>query len=544
MRTDETVAVRLAETAARHPDRPFLNVLPETAAAYGIAPGEITYAEAAAKVATLTQAYLDAGLGGDGGVDRVGLLLLNRPEFVLHFIAMNGAGISMVPINPDLRAAELEYLISHSEMKLAVAVPERQDDLRSAAAAMDIALPVIGPDEPIPAFGPAKAAATPSSESEAALLYTSGTTGQPKGCVLPNEYFLVCGEWYRDVGGLSAVREEPAERMLTPLPVFHMNALAVSLMAMITVGGCLTVLDRFHPRTWWQSVRENRSTCFHYLGVMPYILMGLPENPADAEHGARFGFGAGIDPTLHAPFQERFGVPLIEGWAMTEVGVSGSITDGRPDRVPGRACIGRPWEGVETKVIREDGSEADVDEPGELLIRRSGPRPGMGFFREYLKNSEATAEAWAGGWFHTGDIVRQDAEGDFFFVDRRKNVIRRSGENIAAVEVESALVAHPAIRSVAVAAVPDAVRGDEVMALIVPAEGYAGSAELAEQITRWCLTRLAYYKAPGWTAFAGELPLTATSKIQRGVLKTLAAELVESGQAHDTRALKKRDAAA
>ena len=166
---------------------------------------------------------------------------------------------------------------------------------------------------------------------------------------------------------------------------------------------------------------------------------------------------------------------------------------------------------------------------------------GRGFFAAYFKNPEATNEAWEGGWFHTGDVVRQEPDGSMFFVDRKKNVIRRSGENIAAVEVESTLMRHPTIKAAAVAAVPDAVRGDEVFACLV-VEG-AGTPELAREISEWCLTQLAYYKAPGFIAFVHELPLTATQKIQRGVLKTLAAELAIKPETVDLRHLKKRSAA-
>jgi len=181
------------------------------------------------------------------------------------------------------------------------------------------------------------------------------------------------------------------------------------------------------------------------------------------------------------------------------------------------------------------------DVPGELLVRRSGANPRYGFFTEYLKNPEATAEAWANGWFHTGDIIQRDADGDLHFVDRKKNVIRRSGENIAAVEVEAVLARHPGIREVAVAATPDAVRGDEVAALVV-IDDVANPDETANEIVRWALGQMAYYKAPGWLGFVRELPRTPTEKILRAALKTVVAEKMERGELYDTRAMKKRQA--
>jgi len=192
--------------------------------------------------------------------------------------------------------------------------------------------------------------------------------------------------------------------------------------------------------------------------------------------------------------------------------------------------------------VADHGGEAGVDEPGELWVRHGGDNPRDGFFAGYLKDPEATAEAWAEGWFHTGDIVRRGAAGQLHFIDRRKNVIRRSGENISAVEVESVLNQHPAVKACAVAATPDAVRGDEVLACIVTHEPVpeAQRESLAREITEHTLQRLAYYKAPGWVAFVQALPLTASNKIQRGELKAWAQGL--PGQAHcvDTRALKKR----
>jgi acyl-CoA synthetase (AMP-forming)/AMP-acid ligase II len=181
---------------------------------------------------------------------------------------------------------------------------------------------------------------------------------------------------------------------------------------------------------------------------------------------------------------------------------------------------------------------------GELLVRSAGARPRFGFFREYLKEPEATAEAWADGWFHTGDIVCADADGYLYFVDRRKNVIRRSGENISAGEVEGVLRQHPLVANVGVAPVPDPVRGDEVMACIVPSRMITGAEApaAAESLVQHCLERLAYYKAPGYVAFCNALPLTATQKVQRGDLRALARAALECGTCVDTRPMKKRQA--
>jgi acyl-CoA synthetase (AMP-forming)/AMP-acid ligase II len=534
--SEGTVFDRFRASAARWPDRPFLNVLPETAAIYGIPAGEITYAEMFARVAARQQALVEAGYGQG---TRVGLLLQNRPVFIEIWFALNALGGSVVPINPDLRRSELEYLVEHSEMAGAFVLPERLDEVAAAALAVGSPMTPITPDDPVrPLLRGGEALSGDEASREAGLLYTSGTTGQPKGCILSNQYFLHSGDWYRDAGGLIALRPGE-ERMLTPLPVFHMNAMAVSVIAMVTMGGCLTMLDRFHPSTWWDSVRRSQVTCLHYLGVMPAMLMKAEPTAADQAHSVRFGFGAGVPAELHAPFEERFGFPLIEAWAMTETGSGGVMSAHREPRKIGTHCFGRPADEVAIRIVDESGADVTGTQPGELLVRRAGPDPHYGFFSGYLKNPEATAEAWADGWFHTGDIVARDDDGDLHFVDRKKNVIRRSGENIAAVEVETILSKHPAIRQVAVAATPDAVRGDEVAALIVTEPALA-NAETAAGIARWALEEMAYYKVPGWIGFVDRLPRTPTEKILRAALKDLVAETMAAGAMHDTRTFKKR----
>jgi len=180
--------------------------------------------------------------------------------------------------------------------------------------------------------------------------------------------------------------------------------------------------------------------------------------------------------------------------------------------------------------------------PGELLVRATGVDPRRDFFIGYLKDEEATDAAWQDGWFHTGDVVRRSAEGDFHFVDRRKNVIRRSGENISALEVESVLNQHPAVAACGVAATPDTVRGDEVLACIVlhKAPNAPPPEHLATSIVRHALERLAYFKAPGYVAFVEALPLTVSQKIQRGELREMARNLPGAPNCIDTRAMKRR----
>lgn len=531
----QTVHGGFAAAAERWPERPMLRVLPETAAAYGIPSGDLTFAAAAARVDAIR-----AALQATGAVPgmRAMLLLENRPDFFLHWLALNALGLSVVPINPELRAAEIEHMVQLTRPTLAFAIPARMDDLRAAGVPL-----VVGPFDgtPLPRLsgGPQFDATGPDAGREAAVLFTSGSTGKPKGCVLPNDYFLAAGRWYAAEGGLCALHED-GERMLTPLPIFHMNAMAYSFMAMLALGGCLTALDRFHPRSWWASVRDSGATCVHYLGVMPSMLMGLPASPDDRAHTVRFGFGAGVDPELHEAFEQRFGFPLVEAWAMTETGAGAVIAASQPPRQIGVSALGRPGPAMAMRIVDTDGADVAPGEPGELLVRAAGDDPRRGFFQAYLGDPAATDEAWAGGWFHTGDVVRVGDGGQVHFVDRRKNVIRRSGENIAAVEVESVLMRHPAVTGAAVTAVPDPVRGDEVFAFLTT-RADAGPA-LARDIIDWGLGQMAYYKLPGYIAFLDALPLTATQKLQRAEVKTMAAARLNDPATIDTRAMKRRQA--
>jgi len=538
-----TVYEAFCETASRTSERDFLCVVPDTAARYGIEARTWTYADAAAEIERLRKRFARAGVGHG---HRVGLMLENRPEFFFHWLALNAVGASAVPLNLEWRGGELEYLIGHAELALAIVPEVRVEALRSAARAAQHDVAVTTPNmatlEGVPT--PAPIASIPDIETECALLYTSGTTGRPKGCVLPNAYFLEAGHWYLRIGGRAEVRDG-SDRLITPLPMSHMNAMAFSTMVMILSGGCIVPLDRFHPTTWWESVRVSGATIIHYLGVMPAMLMSAAPRADDPQHEVRFGFGAGVSAKLHAAFEARFGFPLLEAWAMTETGAGAAVIANREPRKIGTACFGRAPADLDYRVVNDEGRPVGAGEAGELLVRVSGPEPRRGFFREYLKEPAATAEAWEGGYFHTGDVVQVDVDGDFHFVDRKKNVIRRSGENISAVEVEGTLLLHPQVLSAGVAAVRDDVRGDEVMACIVlrnPAA--ADRASLARELLSFCTERLAYYKAPGYVVFLDALPLTATEKIQRAKLKELAAACLSTPECVDLRALKKRPVSA
>ncbi|WP_446831707.1 AMP-binding protein [Candidatus Foliamicus sp.] len=540
-----TVARALELAAGRHAESPFLRITTDTADRSGIAPGDISYGDAWRRVDALAERLRPLAQQQGQATRRVALLLENRPDMFLHWLALNALGVSVAPLNPAWRSAELAYALTHSEACLVIALPERTEELRSVARQAGLDVPVCAPGEDVPELrSPPIQVKAPENdaERECALLYTSGTTGQPKGCMLSNRYFTTIGAWYAALGDLCAL-DAGRDCLITPLPMHHMNALACSTMAMLQTGGCIAPLDRFHPSSWWCEVRESRATIVHYLGVMPAILLKLPAEAAERAHRLRFGFGAGVGSRQHAPFEERFGFPLIEAWAMTETGAGAAIIANREPRKRGSACFGRPGPQLKTRIVAADGREAGLDEPGELWVRQAGDNPRLGFFSGYFKDAQATERAWKDGWFQTGDIVARDADGDLHFIDRRSNLIRRSGENISAAEVEGVLAEHAAVAEVAVAAAPDEVRGDEVFACVRVAGAAQGAdsepAALARDLTRHCLERLAYFKAPGFVALVDELPHTATQKIDRAGLKALALDLFERGACVDTRSMKR-----
>ncbi|WP_306118186.1 MULTISPECIES: AMP-binding protein [unclassified Roseitalea] len=532
-----TVFGLLERQAQIHGDRDLL-VLPRAVQDHwGHDRDRLRYAEGLARSRALSAAYAAAGLGTG---HRVALLLENRPEHFIHWLALNALGVSVVPVNPDYREDELDYLLGHSEAVLLVRLAERAGQVDAVAARRS--LPVIAPDEAPPQIAAPANEDPPGPQTECALVYTSGTTGRPKGCMLSNRYFLNWSWWYAAQGGPIALRPG-AERLLTPLPTFHVNAMGHSFMGMLGSGGAQIIMDRFHPRQWWQTAIETGATCFHYLGVMPAILLELPESVADRGHGMRFGLGGGVHPDHHARFEARFGVPLLEGWAMTETGGAGSMCDtgeGAQGRHIGARCIGRPdrpGPALECRLVDDDGRPVARGEPGELQLRAPGDDPRLGFFSGYLKDAAATEDAWRDGWLHTGDIMRQGPDGALFFVDRKKNIIRRSGENIAAAEVEAVIAPLDGVAQVAVTAAIDPLREEEVMAVIVAMEG-ADRAELADRVFDACAGHLAYYKAPGFVVFTDRLPTTSTQKVQKAALREWAQDPLSAPGCIDLRARK------
>ncbi|WP_408593911.1 AMP-binding protein [Limnohabitans sp.] len=526
--------------AQAYAERPFLVVPANPARAYAPAGQSYSYAQAADAVRELMQRYREAGYG-EG--HRVGLLLENRLEHFLHKLAMNALGVCCVPLNPDHRPPEMAYVIDHAKLDLVVVVEPMAKLLQQALAVSEhqASVVLLQVHMVLPAAVRAATSTTPTAASIASVLYTSGTTGRPKGCLLSHRYEVAAGRWYATRGGLVNFGEG-CERIYNPLPVFHVNALIFSFYCAMLKGNCQIQTDRFQVSRWFTEVHESQATVVHYLGVVVPMLLNQQHHPLERDHQVRFAIGAGVDPQRHAEFEHRFGYPLVEIWGMTEM--VRAIFDADLPRQVGTRAIGRAQPGMQVRVV----NDADVDmpdgTPGEMLVRDSASHPRRDFFSGYLDDDAATEQAWRGGWFHTGDIVLRDADGLLHFLERRKNIIRRSGENIAAAEVEAVLQSHPLVAQAAVLAVKDEVREEEVLACVVLKSGVAvpQSADdvLVGDLFAHCDASLAYYKAPGWLWFTDEIPTTGTQKVQKHQLFAADSDPRVAAGMMDLRSWKKR----
>ena len=533
-----TLGETFFRAAQAHAGRSLIAVPANPARSYHPQGIEISYADAAATVRALMQRYADAGYGVG---HRIGLLLENRPEHLLHKLAMNALGVCCVPLNAEHRPRELAYMFEHARLDGVLVLGALADRL-AAALAQSAHRPATVTLEDFQALLPRASRAAesmlPMADTPASVLYTSGTTGRPKGCVLSHRYELAAGAWYASRGALARFRIG-AERIYNPLPLFHVNASILSFFCAMLTGNCQVQTDRFSSARWWTEVRESRATVVHYLGVVVPMLLGQMPDVRDREHSVRFGIGAGVEPQLHAAFEARFGFPLIEIWGMTEI--VRVLIDHESPRQVGTRAFGRPQPGLEVRVAGDTDLELPDGTPGEMLLRHSAATPRRDFFSGYLDDEAATDAAWRGGWFHTGAIVVRGTDGMLHFVDRRKNIIRRSGENIAAAEVEALLQSHPAVEQVAVLAVPDELREEEVLACVVLRDAdRIDRAAVVRELFDFCHAELAYYKAPGWVWVTDRIPTTATQKIQKHQLFEPGIDPRTLPGMVDLRALKKR----
>ena len=469
-----------------------------------------SYQETFEKANKISTIFLDNGYGNNL---RVATLLGSTPAHYIVKLALNKIGVSVVPINPDYSPDETAYLLADSGSVLAICAEHYMKQLKTAIAYKDLSVPIVTYDEietiqtlkPLSDLG-----AQVHGKTEASLLYTSGTTGRPKGCILSHEYELMCGEVYANIGKPISL-SFGKDKILNPLPSYHINAGIVTFFAAMLTGNSLIQPERFSISSWWEDINETEATIFHYLGVIIAVLLSDQSATKASLGKLRVGFGAGVEPALHQEFETRFGIPLIECWGMTEM-CRVLYNNEEPRQIHTRA-MGRPREDLQVKVVDESDQEVEIGMPGEMVVRHSEKTPRAGAFSGYLNKEKETEEAWKNGWFHTGDTVTMDETGMLYFVDRAKNIIRRAGENIAAAEVENCLFEIEIVSKIACIAVKDDIREEEVMACVVLEDGKKESKEVAEILFNHALEKMAYFKAPGYILFMDDLPVTGTQKV-------------------------------
>ena len=469
-----------------------------------------SYQETFEKANKISTIFLDNGYGNNL---RVATLLGSTPAHYIVKLALNKIGVSVVPINPDYSPDETAYLLADSGSVLAICAEHYMQQLKTAIAYKDLSVPIVTYDEietiqtlkPLSDLG-----AQVHGKTEASLLYTSGTTGRPKGCILSHEYELMCGEVYANIGAPISL-SFGKDKILNPLPSYHINAGIVTFFAAMLTGNSLIQPERFSISSWWEDINETEATIFHYLGVIIAVLLSDQSATKASLGKLRVGFGAGVEPALHQEFETRFGIPLIECWGMTEM-CRVLYNNEEPRQIHTRA-MGRPREDLQVKVVDENDQKVEIGAPGEMVVRHSEKTPRAGAFSGYLNKEKETEEAWKNGWFHTGDTVTMDETGMLYFVDRAKNIIRRSGENIAAAEVENCLFEIEFVSKIACIAVKDDIREEEVMACVVLEKGKKKSKEIAEILFYHAIEKMAYFKAPGYILFMDDLPVTGTQKV-------------------------------
>ncbi len=460
---------------------------------------------------------------GVGRGDVVSMLMPNSAEYIIAYFACFKLGALAGPINSLLKAEEILYALSNSEAKALLYHPEFAPQLEAirghlvhlehliefedeAKATAEFA----GADSRTLARSLPDAQLEP--ETEAIIIYTSGTTGKPKGCLLTHGNLIANArqivEW---------LKFTEDDRLLTVMPLFHMNAVSVTTISALYANGSTIVSPRFSASRFWQIVSDYRVTSFGSVATMLSMLLanypaGVPEGlQTDSLRFAMCG-SAPVPAEVLRRFEETFNCLVVEGYGLSESTCRSTFNPPDARRRPG-SC-GLPI-GNEMKIFDEEDREVEEESLGEIVMR------GENIFKGYFRNDEATTRAFRGGWFHTGDIGYRDREGFFYIADRKSDMIIRGGENIYPREIDELLYKHPSIAEAATIGLPDKLYGEEVAAFVVLKEGAQAT---AEELIEYCRAHLADYKCPKSISFVAALPKGPTGKVLKRELSRLEKE--------------------
>ncbi len=492
----------------QHPNKPFLYFEKEV----------VSYSGFDRKINRAANGLLELGVKKG---DRVALFLSNRPEFLYAWFGLAKIGAVMVPINTGLKEKEAGYVVNHSE---AVGLIFDQEflpvvrEMRKESRALNwLSCADSTTEEGIFPFPQILQSGNPNlkgidlhERDMAQIIYTSGTTGFPKGVIHAHKDFTLTGEAFTLCAGIG-----PEDRVMTILPLFHANAEYYSTMGALAAGASLILMPRFSATAFWHQAVSYGATEFNFIGAVGRILCARPEEEFRPEHRIKTAYGALVTPDVYETFTQRFKVPnVIDGYGLSEVlrvsqnpigGVIKMKSMGLPAKHPDPD---RTF--TEVRIVNEEGRDLGPHETGELIVRSPVMMQG------YFKDEEMTRQTIRDGWLYTGDHVYRDEDGYLFFVDRKKDIIRRKGENISATEIEITLMANPKVQEAAVIAVPSELGEDEVLAGIV----LKGNQTMtAEEAIEWCQARMARFKVPRYVQFRTDFPRTPTLRVAKYIWK-------------------------
>jgi long-chain acyl-CoA synthetase len=454
---------------------------------------------------------------GVGKGDVVSLLMPNCAEYIIAYFACWKLGALAGPVNSLLKEHETAFVMNNSEAKAILVHSEFLERIKSIRKELPHLQSVVIFDDEAGATSEFKDEGLPSLEiredDDAIIIYTSGTTGKPKGCLLTHGNVIAnarqISEWLHFTEN---------DRLLTIMPLFHMNAVSVTTMSALYAGGSTVISPKFSASQFWQIISDYQVTSFGSVATMLSILLntypdGVPEGLQTKQLRFAMCGSAPVPAEVMKRFEETFNCPVVEGYGLSESTCRSTFNPPDERRRPG-SC-GLPI-GNEMKVFDDNDREAADNELGEIVLR------GENILKGYYKNPEATAIAFRNGWFHTGDVGYRDGEGYFFIVDRKSDMIIRGGENIYPREIDEVLYQHPAIAAAATIGVPDQLYGEEVAAFVVLKDGAKIS---EEELISYCTERLADYKCPKSIRVVAEIPKGPTGKLlKRELAKIYATE--------------------